>query len=68
MIGSLIGQNKTLLCQQTFQDLNQSHAKILACASCCEHLVSPDNKEGLVQLNKNDLPPAFLREMYKFNN
>ncbi len=27
---------------------------------CCEHLVSPDNKAGLVQLNINDLPPAFL--------
>jgi hypothetical protein len=60
LIGSPIGQNKTVLYQQTFQDLDQSHAKISACAWCCKHLVSPDNKEGLVQLNINDLPPAFL--------
>jgi hypothetical protein len=36
LIGSPIGQNEIVLCQQTFQDLNQSHAKISACASCCE--------------------------------
>ncbi len=60
LIGSPIGQHETVLCQQTFQDLDRSHARISACASCCERLVSPDNKAGLVQLNINDLPPAFL--------
>ncbi len=60
LIGSSIGQNKTVLCRQTFQDLNRSHARISACALCCERLVSPNNKAGLVQLNINYLPPAFL--------
>jgi hypothetical protein len=52
--------NETVLCQQTFQDLHRSHARISDCASCCKRLVSPDNKAGLVQLNINNLPPAFL--------
>ncbi len=60
LIGDPIGQKETILCQQTFTDLDQSHAKIAACASCCKHLLSSDGKEGLVEMSIDDLPSAFL--------
>ncbi len=60
LIGDPMGQEETILCQQTFMDLDQSHAKIAACASCCERLLSSDGKEGLVEMSINDLPSAFL--------
>jgi hypothetical protein len=41
-------------------DLNQSHAKIAACASCCKCLLSSDGKEGLVEMSIYDLPSTFL--------
>jgi hypothetical protein len=59
LIGGPIGQEETILCQQTFADLDQSHAKIAACASCCKHLLSSDGKEGLVEMSIDDLPSAF---------
>ncbi len=40
LIGSPIGQEKAMLCQETFCKLDQSHARIAACAFCCE-LVYP---------------------------
>jgi hypothetical protein len=48
LIGSPIGQEEAMLCQETFCKLDQSHARIAACASCCERLLSADvNKELL---------------------
>ncbi len=44
LIGSPIGQEEELLCQETFHKLDQSHARIAACASCCERLLSVDGK------------------------
>jgi hypothetical protein len=41
-IGSPIGQEEAMLCQVTFKNLDQSHARIAACASCCECLLSVD--------------------------
>jgi hypothetical protein len=37
-IGSPMGQEEAMLCQETFNNLDQSHARIAACASCCECL------------------------------
>ncbi len=42
LIGDPIGQKEAVLCQQTFKTLDRSHAKIAACASCCERLLSSD--------------------------
>jgi hypothetical protein len=42
LIGSPIGQEEAILCQETFCKLDQSHARISACASCCEHFLSAD--------------------------
>ncbi len=44
LIGSPIGQEEAMLCQETFNNLNQSHVRIAACASCCERLLSADGK------------------------
>ncbi len=60
LIGDPIGQEETILCQQTFMDLDQSHAKIAACASCCKWLLSSDGKEGLVEMSIDDSPSAFF--------
>jgi hypothetical protein len=35
-------------------------AKIAACASCCKRLLSPDDQEGIVEMNINALPLTFL--------
>ncbi len=42
LIGSPIGQEEAMLCQETFNNLHQSHARIAARASCCERLLSVD--------------------------
>ncbi len=60
LIGSLIGQEEAMLCQETFNNLDQSHARIAACASCCECLLSVDGKQGIVEMKINDLPSEFL--------
>jgi hypothetical protein len=60
MIGSPIGQEEAMLCQETFHKLDQSHARIAACASCCEHLLSIDGKQGIVEMKIDDLPSEFL--------
>ncbi len=39
LIGSPIGQEEAMLCQETFNNLDQSHDRIAACASCCDCLV-----------------------------
>jgi hypothetical protein len=49
-----------MLCQETFNNLDQSHAKINACASCCEHLLSEDGQQGIVEMKIDDLPSEFL--------
>jgi hypothetical protein len=45
LIGSPIGQEEAMLCQETFNNHDQSHARIAACASCCECLLSVDGKQ-----------------------
>jgi hypothetical protein len=60
LIGSPIGQEEAMLCQETFHKLDQSHARIAACASCCECLLSVDGKQGIVEIKIADLPSEFL--------
>ncbi len=60
LIGSPIGQEEVMLCQETFNNLDQSHARIAACASCCECLLSADSQQGIVEMKIDDLPPEFL--------
>jgi hypothetical protein len=60
LIGELIGQKEAVRCQQTFKTLDQSHAKIAACASCCELLFSSDGPTAIVHIKIDDLPSAFL--------
>ncbi len=57
---SPIGQEEAMLCQETFRKLDQSHARIAACASCCERLLSADGKQGIVEMKIDDLPSEFL--------
>jgi hypothetical protein len=42
LIGSPIGQEEKMLCQQTYNNLDQSHTRIAACASCCKRILSAD--------------------------
>ncbi len=60
LIGSPIGQEEAMLCQETYHTLDQSHARISACASCCERLLSVDGKQGIVEMIIDDLPLEFL--------
>jgi hypothetical protein len=60
LIWSPIGQEEAMLCQETFNNLDQSHAKIAACASCCEHLLSADGQQGIVEMKIHDLLSEFL--------
>jgi hypothetical protein len=60
LIGDPIGKKEAVVCQQTFRYLDQLHAKIAACASCCERLLSSDGKEGIVEMNIDALPSTFL--------
>jgi hypothetical protein len=60
LIGSPIGQEEAMLCQETVNNLDQSHARIAACASCCEHLLSVDGKQGIVEMKIDDLPSGLL--------
>ncbi len=60
LIGSPIGQEEAMLCQETFNNLDQSHARIAACASCCERLLSADGQQGIAEMKINDLPSEFL--------
>jgi hypothetical protein len=49
-----------MLCQETFNNFDQSHANIAACASCCERLLSVDGQQGIVVMKIDDLPSEFL--------
>ncbi len=60
LIGDPIQQKEAVACQQTFRCLDQLHAKIAACASCCKRLLSPDGQEGIVEMNINAVPSTFL--------
>jgi hypothetical protein len=60
LIGSPIGQEEAMLCQETFNNLDQSHARITACASCWECLLSVDGRQGIVEMKIDDLPSEFL--------
>ncbi len=59
-IGSPIGREEAMLCQETFNNLDQSHARIAAYASCCEHLLSADGQQAIVEMKIGDLPSEFL--------
>jgi hypothetical protein len=60
LIGSPIGHEEAMLCQETFNNLDQSHARIAACASCCECLLSVDGQQGIVEMKIDDLPSGLL--------
>ncbi len=60
LIGSPIGREEAMLCQEIFNNLDQSHARITACASCCECLLSADGQQGIVEMKIDDLPSEFL--------
>jgi hypothetical protein len=60
LIGSPIGQEEAMLCQETFHKLDQSHARVAACASCCERLLSVYGKQGIVEIKIDDLPSELL--------
>jgi hypothetical protein len=49
-----------MLCQETFNNLDQSHARIAACASCCECLLSADGQQRIVEMKIDDLLSEFL--------
>ncbi len=49
-----------MLCQETFNNLHLSHARITACASCCEPLLSTDGQQGIVEMKIDYLPSEFL--------
>ena len=55
-----MGKEEAMLCQETFNNLDQSHARIAACASCCECLLSADGKQEIVEMKVDDLPLEFL--------
>jgi hypothetical protein len=50
LIGSPIGQEESMLCQETFNNLDQPRARIATCASCCDRLWSADGQRGLVEM------------------
>jgi hypothetical protein len=60
LIASPIGQEERMLCQETFNNLDESHTRIAACASFCERLLSADGQEGIVESKIDDLPSEFL--------
>jgi hypothetical protein len=60
LIGDPIGQKKAVLCQQTFKTLDRSNAKIAACASCCERVLSSNGPTAIIHMKIDDLPSAFL--------
>jgi hypothetical protein len=60
LIGSPIGQEEAMLCQETFNNLDQSHVRIASCASCCERLLSVDGQQGIVEMKIDDLPSEFF--------
>jgi hypothetical protein len=49
-----------MLCQETFNNLDQAHARIAACASCCKRLLSADSQLGIVEMKIDDLPSELL--------
>jgi hypothetical protein len=55
-----IGQEEAMLCQETFNNLDQSYARIAACASCCECLLSADVQQGIVEMKIDDFPSELL--------
>jgi hypothetical protein len=60
LIGNPIGQEEAMFCQETFNNLDQSQARIAACASCCERLLSADGQQGIVKMKIDDLPSEDL--------
>jgi hypothetical protein len=60
LIRSPIEQEEAVLCQETFKNLDQSHARIATCASCCECFLSVDGNQGIVEIKIDDFPAEFL--------
>jgi hypothetical protein len=55
LIGNPIGE-EAMLCQKTFSNLDQSHMRMAACASCCKRLLSADGQQDIVEMKIDDLP------------
>ncbi len=60
LIGSPIGHEEAMLCQETFNNLDQSHARIAAWASCCKCLLSADGQQGIVEMKIDESCSEFL--------
>ncbi len=60
LMGSPIGQEEAMLCQETFNNLDQSHARIAVCASCCKCLLSANGQQRIVEMKRDDLLSEFL--------
>jgi hypothetical protein len=60
LIGSPIGQEEAMLCQETFNNLDQSHARIAACAFCSECLLSADGQQRIVEMKIDYFLSEFL--------
>jgi hypothetical protein len=60
LIRSPIGQEEARLGQETCNNFDQSHARIAACASCCERLLSADCQQEIGEMKIDDLPSEFL--------
>jgi hypothetical protein len=68
LIENPVGQEEAMLCQETFNKLDQSHAKTDACASCCECLLSADGQLGIVEMKIDDLSSEFLLTELQIEN
>jgi hypothetical protein len=60
LIASPIGQEEAMFCQETFNNIDQSHASIAACASCCECPLSAHGQKGNVEMKMDDFTSEFL--------
>ncbi len=62
LMGSPMGQEEAMLCQETFNNLNQSHARIAACASCFECLLSADGQQEIVEMKMVWCTPMWIKK------
>jgi hypothetical protein len=54
LIRNPIRQEEVMLCQEIFNNLDQSHVRIAAFASCCKCLLSADSQQGIVKIEIDD--------------
>ncbi len=60
LIRSPIGQEEEMLCQETFNNFDQSHTRIAAFKSCCERLLNADGQQGIVEMKIDNFPSEFF--------